>query len=112
MLHRVRETYNLSAVPWGTRERVRGNSHERFWRKGLYSLASRSHWASPLVEGRTPWDLSLILTHIFFGSLVEWNEMGEVVIYPAIRLDWIGHFTKSICKMWVRIRDLSRGVSE
>ena len=29
---------------------------------------------------RKPPALALILTHIFFGSLVERNEMGEVVI--------------------------------
>jgi hypothetical protein len=48
----------------------------------------------------------LILTHIFFGSLVERNEMVEVVIHPGL----IGHFTKSICKMWVRISVSSTGM--
>jgi hypothetical protein len=34
--------------------------------------------------------------------------MVEVVIQPVIRLGLIGHFTTSICKMWVRI-SLSSG---
>ena len=54
----------------------------------------------------------LILTHIFFSSLVERNEMGEVVIHPAIQLGLIGHFTKSICNMWVRIRALALGMKK
>src|SRR5437588_7336410 len=53
---------------------------------------------------------ALILTHIFFGSLVERNEMVEGVIHLAIRSGLIGHFTKSICKMWVRIRALVTGI--
>jgi len=59
-----------------------------------------------------PVALALILTHIFFSSLVERNEMVEVVIHSAIRLGLIGHFTKSICNMWVRIRALALGMKK
>ena len=54
----------------------------------------------------------LILTHIFFSSLVERNEMGEVVRHSAIRLGLIGHFTQSICNMWVRISIECRGLEQ
>src|SRR5713226_6357286 len=63
-----------------------------------------------IVPVTLPMAKALILTHIFFGSLVELNEMVEVVIHPAIRLGLIGHFTKSICKMWVRIRPKGEGL--
>src|SRR5712692_4494844 len=63
-----------------------------------------------IVPVTLPMAKALILTHIFFGSLVELNEMVEVVIHPAIRLGLIGHFTKSICKMWVRIRAKAEGL--
>ena len=38
-----------------------------------------------------------------FGSLIERNEMVEVVMHSVIQLSLIGHIIKSICKMWVRI---------
>jgi len=59
-----------------------------------------------------PVALALILTHIFFCSLVERNEMVEVVIHPAIQLGLIGHFTQSICNMWVRISIECRGLEQ
>src|SRR3954454_13346565 len=86
--------------------RLKAEARCSFWRNLVWANCSECPLSrrpiKPLPEG-------LILTHIFFGSLVERDEMVEVVIQPAIRLGLIGHFTKSICKMWVRIRPSGTG---
>jgi hypothetical protein len=53
---------------------------------------------------------SLILTHIFFGPHGERIEIAEVVKHSAILFGLRGRFTKSICKMWVRISARSAGL--
>src|SRR5690349_14260372 len=53
----------LSAVPWGTWERVRGNSYERLGRDGLYCCIRVGPGASRLVEPRTP--------HILCGGVSD-----------------------------------------
>ena len=58
-----------------------GPSRERLGKGNLYYSVSDGKVASCLDEPRTPVALALILTHIFFGSLVERNEMVEVVIH-------------------------------
>ena len=55
---------------------------------------------------------ALILTHIFFGPHGERIEMAEVVKHSAILLGLRGRFTKSVCKMWVRIRAKAKGLAK
>ena len=42
---------------------------------------------------------------------VEWIDTVEAVKLPAMIIRSSGHFTKSICKMWVKDRVLTEGLS-
>ena len=58
----------------------------------------------------TPCLKAWFLPTSFLARLQSGTKWVEVVIQPVIRLGLIGHFTKSICKMWVRIRPKGRGL--
>jgi hypothetical protein len=56
------------------------------------------------VREAIPWLPALILTHIFFGSLVERIGIARVVKPSSMLIGLRTRFTEAIWKMWVRIR--------
>src|SRR2546428_2443556 len=66
---------------------------------------------APLQKGRAihPPLKRLILTHILGKALSKWLYKAEILSISPIQVSLPSPFTKSICKMWVRIRLKRRG---
>src|SRR5260370_33227981 len=67
-----------------------------------FSFRRLSRRLNPIL--RLPRLESLILTHIFGKSLDKGIAKAEIISISTMAIVLPGSFTKSICKMWVRIR--------